>query len=303
MNTGISIDLETLLAEREIARAITRFARAMDDREWEELHAILLPDATAELGTGTLHGPAEVEALIRSFLDDCGPTQHLLGNMLIDVNGTTATSRTYVSDLHLGVGDRAGISFSTLGDYHDRWRRVDGTWRMSHRTKKMRGTTGSIEVLGSGPSIDPTPRPHPNSDTAAEDINALTRLKARYFRLMDTKDWTGLASVFSDDVVIDMTETGGGITHSVADYMPFLRASIENVSTVHHGHTPEITLTSPTTATGIWAMEDKLWWPAGGILEHLHGYGHYHEEYRKTSDGWRICFMRLSRLRTDTTSS
>jgi hypothetical protein len=68
------------------------------------------------------------------------------------------------------------------------------------------------------------------------------------------------------------------------------------VITVHHGHMPEIELTSPTTATGIWAMEDHLWWPAGSPITSLHGYGHYHETYRKSSEGWRIATLTLTRL-------
>jgi hypothetical protein len=128
------------------------------------------------------------------------------------------------------------------------------------------------------------------------DLEAIRQLKARYFRMMDTKDWDGLAAVFTDDVVIDMTGEGAGVTRSVAEYMPFLRDAIEPVLTVHHGHMPEITFTSATTATGIWAMEDKLWWPEGSPIKHLHGYGHYHETYEKGADGWRIKTMRLSRL-------
>ncbi|WP_038170534.1 nuclear transport factor 2 family protein [Tomitella biformata] len=285
--------LDALLAEREISRAVTRFARAMDDRDWAVLHEILLPDATAELGTGTLHGPAEVVALIRSYLDNCGPTQHLLGNQLIEVDGDKAVSRTYVSDMHLGVGKREGLSFCTLGDYHDQWARVDGVWRMSHRAKNMGGSLGAIEVFGGPSPADSSPV------VPTADIEAIMQLKARYFRLMDTKDWDGLVSVFTADVVIDMTETGGAITRSVDEYMPFLRANIEQVTTVHHGHTPEIALTSSTTATGLWAMEDNLWWPEDSGLRHLRGYGHYHEEYRRAEDdGWRIAAMRLSRLHT-----
>jgi hypothetical protein len=132
-----------------------------------------------------------------------------------------------------------------------------------------------------------------------DDIEAIKQLKARYFRMMDAKDWDGLAAVFADDVEIDMTGEGGGITRSVAEYMPFLRENIETVTTVHHGHMPEIELTSPATATGIWAMEDELWWPEGGPLTHLHGYGHYHETYVKTPAGWRIKTMTLTRLRRD----
>jgi hypothetical protein len=71
---------------------------------------------------------------------------------------------------------------------------------------------------------------------------------------------------------------------------------LESVVTVHHGHMPELRLTSPTTATGVWAMEDELWWPEGSPIRHLHGYGHYHETYAKTPAGWRISSMRLTRL-------
>jgi len=130
----------------------------------------------------------------------------------------------------------------------------------------------------------------------ADDLEEIRQLKARYFRCMDIKDWDGLAAVFTDDVEIDMTGEGGGVTRSVAEYMPFLRENIEHVTTVHHGHMPEITLTSETTATGIWAMEDELWWPEGGPMRHLHGYGHYHETYERTGDGWRIKTMTLTRL-------
>ncbi len=73
------------------------------------------------------------------------------------------------------------------------------------------------------------------------------------------------------------------------------------VTTVHHGHTPEITLTSDTTATGIWAMEDELWWTNGDAEEHLHGYGHYHEKYRKVEGKWLISYRTLTRLREDHT--
>ena len=136
-----------------------------------------------------------------------------------------------------------------------------------------------------------------------DDIEAIKHLKARYFRLMDTKDWDGLADVFTSDVVIDVSEEGSPISHGVAEYLPFLRANIETVTTVHHGHMPEITLTSETTATGVWAMEDKLWWPEGSPIKHLHGYGHYHETYEKSGGEWRIKTLRLTRLRRDFVTS
>ena len=129
-----------------------------------------------------------------------------------------------------------------------------------------------------------------------DDIEAIKQLKARYFRLMDTKDWDGMREVFAEDVYIDTTDSGGRVVEGAEDFMAGLREILEDVLTVHHGHMPEIELTSATTATGIWAMEDRLRWPDG---RELHGAGHYHEEYEKVDGRWHITKMTLTRLRTD----
>lgn len=140
-----------LLAEREITRQLIRFARAMDARDWVALDTITVEDIRADLGAGELLGRAALVANMRSFLDDCGPTQHLLGNIIIDVDADHATSEAYVSDMHVGTGEHAGATFRTLGDYHDQWRQVDGRWLMTGRRKLNRAVLGDIQVLGSGP--------------------------------------------------------------------------------------------------------------------------------------------------------
>ena len=131
-----------------------------------------------------------------------------------------------------------------------------------------------------------------------DDIEAIKQLKARYFRLMDVKDWDGMREVFADDVYIDTTDSGGRVVQGADDFMAGLRSLLADVVTVHHGHMPEIELTSGTTATGIWALQDLLRWPDG---RELYGYGHYHEEYEKIDGRWRIKRMTLTRLRTDRT--
>jgi hypothetical protein len=68
---------------------------------------------------------------------------------------------------------------------------------------------------------------------------------------------------------------------------------------VHHGHTPIIEITSDTTATGIWAMEDRLYRGKkhvdgpGFVL----GFGNYHETYVKLDTGWRIRTSKFTQLR------
>ena len=130
------------------------------------------------------------------------------------------------------------------------------------------------------------------------DVEAIKQLKARYFRTMDTKQWDEMRRVFTDDVVVDTTDSGGGVVSGADEFMAFLRETLGDVITVHHGHMPEIELTSPTTATGIWALQDLLQWPNGMQLV---GYGHYHETYERSDGEWRIASTKLTRLRMDFT--
>ena len=141
--------------------------------------------------------------------------------------------------------------------------------------------------------------------TAIEEIK---QLKARYFRSMDTKDWAGLTAVFAPDAELDMqgeaadkSKAAEGLVKGGETVGAFIRNAVHDLVTVHHGHIPEIEMTSDTTARGIWAMEDVLRWPEGASVKTLHGYGHYHETYRKIDGAWRIQSSRLSRLRVDVT--
>jgi hypothetical protein len=133
-----------------------------------------------------------------------------------------------------------------------------------------------------------------------DDLEAIRRLKARYFRTMDTKQWDAMRAVFADDVVMDTTASGGGVVTGADEFMAFLRETLGDVVTVHHGHMPEIELTSPTTATGTWALQDLLVWPNGMRLE---GYGHYHETYEKVGGEWLIKTSTLTRLHMDFTGT
>ena len=131
-----------------------------------------------------------------------------------------------------------------------------------------------------------------------DEIEAIKQLKARYCRTMDTKDWAAMRRVFTDDVTMDTTDSGGNVQTGADDFLTFLVEAIGDVVTVHQCHTPEIGLTSATTATGIWAMEDMLRFADGS---ELHGYGHYHETYRAQEGAWRISSSTLTRLRMDFT--
>ena len=136
--------------------------------------------------------------------------------------------------------------------------------------------------------------------SGSEDVEAIKQLKARYFRLLDTKDWAGFRQVFTDDVAVDTTAAGGSVTTSADEFVAFLVDVLGGAVTVHQGHMPEITLTGPDSATGIWALHDVVLFPTGRRLD---GFGHYHETYARTPDGWRIAALTLTRLHQDFTGA
>ena len=97
-------------------------------------------------------------------------------------------------------------------------------------------------------------------------------------------------------------ESTGGITVGAAAIVERISGALEDVVTIHHGHTPEITLITATEATGIWAMEDMVRWqqPTSPVAE-LHGFGHYHDTYERSDGQWHIKTTRLARLCVDVT--
>ena len=131
----------------------------------------------------------------------------------------------------------------------------------------------------------------------------IKKLKGRYFRCMDTKDWDGFQSVFAADATMDTTQEAPDIeiVRGNGNIREFVEGAVGPVVTVHHGHMPEIEITSPTTARGVWAMQDFLQMPEGSPLgmKSMTGWGHYTETYELIDGDWLIKTLVLTRLRRD----
>lgn len=133
-----------------------------------------------------------------------------------------------------------------------------------------------------------------------DDRTAICELKARYCRLLDTKQWDAWSELFTPDFTLDTSEAGGPPLISGREpALTMVRQTIETARTAHQVHTPEIEITGDT-ATGIWAMQDRVIFENGFALT---GYGHYTETYVKRGDDWLLASSKLSRLLIDMTRS
>jgi hypothetical protein len=127
-------------------------------------------------------------------------------------------------------------------------------------------------------------------------IEEIIRLKARYFRCLDTKDWSGLEALFSPDAVFDMRSGRGtsldpeAIIHGAVAIRQFVSDAVAALVTVHHGHTPEIDVLDADHARAVWPMHDVLVVPDGvqAPFRRFEGYGHYHETYERRDGHWLV---------------
>ncbi|MCY3619295.1 MAG: nuclear transport factor 2 family protein [Acidimicrobiaceae bacterium] len=141
-------------------------------------------------------------------------------------------------------------------------------------------------------------------DGPMADIEEIRKLKARYFRLLDHQDWQGLSDVFAPDAQIDVSSStvsgsGRGVYSSRDSFVDTVSKLLHGAVTVHHGHTEEIELTGADSASGVWAMEDRIWFPEGSPVRTLWGAGWYEEEYERVDGRWRIKRMVLRRQRLE----
>ena len=137
---------------------------------------------------------------------------------------------------------------------------------------------------------------------ATEDIAAhfaIQSLKAQYFRFVDGKDWQRLRALFTKDATLFFPAVQQAPL-GVDDTLSWIADGIGHGVSIHHGHMPEIEILSSTRARGVWAMEDRVFWPADEPsvlgLRSLHGFGHYHEEYRFVDGRWLISALKLVRI-------
>jgi hypothetical protein len=148
-------------------------------------------------------------------------------------------------------------------------------------------------------------------------IEAIKNVKARYWYTVDTKDWTALRAVFTDDAIFDLRAERAFSQGEPTDDLPPVEESIaagdqavligaaaiaaaiqnfaEEWTTVHHGHAPIVEVTEADFGTAIWPLFDYI----DDGTNSLKGYGHYHEEYRKVNDDWLISRALLTRIRGD----
>lgn len=102
----------------------------IDNQEWEAFRNLFTDDAVLDYGENIGHQEGQ-EGLefFTDYVDERVETgMHMMHNPIIDVDGETATGRWYVDARESFGNGQTGL---TAGEYHDTYRRVDGTWKFA----------------------------------------------------------------------------------------------------------------------------------------------------------------------------
>jgi len=128
----------------------------------------------------------------------------------------------------------------------------------------------------------------PTADTdlaTFAEVAAISRLKYRYLRSLDSKSWEDLA----DTMVPEATATYSEYLQfeSREAFLAFLRNTLgSHVITEHRCDHPEIDVVGDT-ATGTWYLADTVLIPEHNLL--MRGAAYYEDRYVRCDDGkWRI---------------
>ncbi|HQR03192.1 MAG: nuclear transport factor 2 family protein [Proteobacteria bacterium] len=140
--------MTTLSDERTILNGLGDFARILDRKQWDRVGEVFAIDVSFNYGDGKeQQGIEAMRQQFRTFLDRCGPTQHLLGSIQIEWEGNQAISRSYVQARHQGKDTQSHLYVDTSGEYTDRWERRAEGWRIVRRDARWDIFKGDPAVL------------------------------------------------------------------------------------------------------------------------------------------------------------
>ena len=130
------LTLQEMSDRLEIQELFARYAHAVDSRDWAALKDVFTEDAVVDYSA--MGGPRGTVPEVCAFLAEVLPlfpaTQHLVANMIIELDGDRATARTMCHN-PMPLPDDGGLLQCGLW-YLDRLVRTGAGWRLAERSEE-----------------------------------------------------------------------------------------------------------------------------------------------------------------------
>jgi len=121
-----------------------------------------------------------------------------------------------------------------------------------------------------------------------EAESAIRRLKAQYLNACDNKDVEAMRACFTEDAEIFFPPIGSFGLDGLVDIFTQMAATTPIID-VHQAHNGDIEIDGDTAAAK-WNLGFATYDPRDKSFRLLASF--YHDRYRKTEQGWRICYTR-----------
>ncbi len=125
-------EIERLLDERAVRQVMLRYARGVDDRDFDQVTACFAPDAFVA-GTGFSGVRDEYVPGLVAGVARFGVTMHTIGNQVVEVDGDGAYTETDLVARHYADDEGRDEALVMGVRYHDRLRREGDGWVITRR--------------------------------------------------------------------------------------------------------------------------------------------------------------------------
>ena len=137
---------DTVRDKLAIREMLTRYCRAVDRCDLELLKSVYWPEASDDHIVFVGNALEFADFVIPLLKEHTECTQHLIGNIWIQLRGDAACSETYVQAYHRLP--RQGGNVFVGGRYLDRLERRNGEWRIAERKFVMDWEQNGAALLG-----------------------------------------------------------------------------------------------------------------------------------------------------------
>ncbi len=134
------MDLAELIDRQQITDLLTRYTRAVDTRNFDDLYEVFTADAVLDYSApgGPVGPPSEVVPWIEKGLAGFTRAQHMLGQVAIELDGDTATATAYMYNPMVSTAPDGTEHLWEVGGYYHHTLVRDGEgWRSSRIVDDM----------------------------------------------------------------------------------------------------------------------------------------------------------------------
>jgi hypothetical protein len=141
--------VQRLIDRQEIADLLARYTFGLDTKDWA-LVGRCFTDAPVFIHPGgRVDGVEGIIDRARGALDPLDGSQHLLGNVVVDVDpdGATARAISYFQAQHVRAGTPGGDTYIIAGSYTDSLVRTRDGWKIAERVQAYLWRDGNRAVV------------------------------------------------------------------------------------------------------------------------------------------------------------